>query len=76
MIHPVEILIIILIGLSAVDIAKRHKLGNSCRELKKFKKLTYLEEKYISEYNHFFKPQIWHWAALLSGVAAVLHRVL
>ena len=76
MIHPVEILIIIFVGLSAVDMTERYKLGDSYRELKKVKNLTRFEKKYISEHSHFFKPQVWHWAALALGAIAVLHRVL
>ena len=76
MIHPIEIIIIIFVGLSAMDMAERYKLGSSHRELKKLKGLNYFEKKYVKEYDHFFKPEIWHWAALVLGAVAVVHRVL
>ena len=76
MIHPIEIIIIIFVGLSAMDMAERYKLGSSHRELKKLKGLNYFEKNYVKEYDHFFKPEIWHWAALMLGALAVIRRVL
>jgi hypothetical protein len=76
MIHPVEILIIVFVVLSAMDLSRRYKLGKSYRELKKLNNLSYFEQKYVNECERFFKPEPWHWTALLLGSFAALNRLL
>lgn len=74
MIHPIEVLIIIFFGLSAMDLSERYKMGKSLRELKRFKNLSYVERKYSEEYEHFSKIEPWHVTATLLLLIAIINR--
>jgi hypothetical protein len=76
MIYPIEVILIIFVGLSVVDMAERHRLGKSYRELRNMKNLTRLERQYVEDNKHFFRPEPWHWTALAFGVMGILNRLI